>query len=113
MDQKIKLIISFVIPWLLFVAASIPLILNKIPPNGLYGFRTAKTLIKTEYWYKANRFGGLCLFISAVIALTGLILLFINKDRITFDLMNTIGFSLFAGPITVSIILTILYIEKL
>ena len=38
-----------VIPVVL-IALSIPLIPGKVPPNGLYGFRTPKTLSSRDVW---------------------------------------------------------------
>lgn len=47
-----------VVPVVLVVVA-VPLILNKVPPNGLYGFRTPKTLSSPAVWYPANRRSGI------------------------------------------------------
>lgn len=33
---------------------SVPLILGKIPPNPIYGFRTAKTRSDPKIWYPVN-----------------------------------------------------------
>ena len=43
---------------LLLAALSVPLILQKIPPNGLYGFRLPSTINNTQLWYKVNAFAG-------------------------------------------------------
>lgn len=40
------------------MAVSIPLVLNAVPPNGLYGFRTPKTMSSPGVWYPANRRSG-------------------------------------------------------
>ena len=40
------------------IAVSIPLILKRIPPNPVYGFRTFKTLSSPEIWYAANSVAG-------------------------------------------------------
>jgi hypothetical protein len=42
----------------LLILISIPLILNKIPMNNLYGFRISKSFISEENWYKINNYGG-------------------------------------------------------
>lgn len=39
---------------LLVVALAIPLLLEKVPPNAWYGFRTPRTLSNSEVWYSAN-----------------------------------------------------------
>ena len=45
---------------------SIPLILQRVPPNRLYGFRSAKTLSSPAIWYRANTYSGWALFIAAI-----------------------------------------------
>jgi len=39
---------------ILLAAISIPLILRKIKPNGLYGFRVKQTLEDPALWYAVN-----------------------------------------------------------
>ncbi len=43
---------------LVLAGLSVPLILHKIPPNGLYGFRIPATLNDPGLWYKVNSFAG-------------------------------------------------------
>jgi uncharacterized membrane protein len=50
-------------------AIAVPLVFDLIPPNGLYGFRTPKTMSSPEIWYAANRASGLYLIAAAAIAL--------------------------------------------
>jgi len=57
---------SFLVPCGIIALASIPLMLNLVPPNGLYGFRTRQTLANSELWFRANRFAGCALFIASV-----------------------------------------------
>lgn len=47
---------------------AIPMALGKVPPNGLYGFRTSKTLSSPEIWYPANRAAGGFMLAAAVLA---------------------------------------------
>jgi len=54
---------------LLFIALAVPLILQKVPPNCVYGFRTRKTMSNPAVWYKANRFMGYGLVVSALVSL--------------------------------------------
>lgn len=44
-----------------------PLVRRKIPPNGLYGYRTRATLSDTELWYAANAHFGRRLLWAAFI----------------------------------------------
>ena len=65
---------------ILFIAISIPLILDRVPPNSTYGFRTTKTLSDPKIWYAANRIAGHDLLIAGlVIALGSLAMLFLGQ----------------------------------
>jgi hypothetical protein len=46
-----------VIVWLIFLGVLKPLVQRKIGRNGLYGFRTPRTLASDEAWYAVN-YGG-------------------------------------------------------
>ena len=52
-----KFAIGIFVPFVA-LALSVPLILEKVPPNNTYGFRTSKTLSAPEIWYPANRVAG-------------------------------------------------------
>jgi hypothetical protein len=59
----------------LFAAISVPLIIRVVPPNGLYGFRTAATQSSPAIWYPANAFMGWALLVAAALSTTLLIVL--------------------------------------
>lgn len=52
------LTILFASSGLLLTALSIPLILRRVPPNPLCGFRVASTLAEPAVWYAVNRHAG-------------------------------------------------------
>ncbi|GMV98968.1 MAG: hypothetical protein AMXMBFR84_01080 [Candidatus Hydrogenedentota bacterium] len=43
---------------LVIIAVSLPLILNKIPPNHFYGVRIPKAFESERNWYDINAYGG-------------------------------------------------------
>ena len=59
-----------VLGWVLIVLG-IPLAMQKIPPNGFYGFRTAKTLSDSEDWYRANSYAGKAFILSGLASVVG------------------------------------------
>ena len=61
-------LLVYVVP-LIVAAASLPMILGKVGPNRIYGFRTRKTLSDPSIWYPANRAAGWFTLASAVVAL--------------------------------------------
>ena len=54
---------------------SVRLILGVVPPNGIYGFRTAVTLSSRAVWYPANAFAGWALLSAASVSATLLAIL--------------------------------------
>ena len=59
---------SFLLPCAIIAVASIPLIFNVVPPNGVYGFRTRQTRANRELWFRANRFAGCAFFIASAVS---------------------------------------------
>jgi uncharacterized membrane protein len=63
---KTYMLLMQVIPGLLLIALSVPLIRGKIGPNPWYGFRVRRTLEDPAVWYKANAFAGKTLICAAI-----------------------------------------------
>lgn len=63
---------------LLFLALALPLLKNKVPPNGIYGVRLAKSFASRENWYAINRYGAKQLIVwsgaSLLVTITGFFL---------------------------------------
>jgi len=113
MEIRSYLLLIFLIIGITEVILSIPLILEKVPRNGLYGFRTQKTQSSDEIWYKSNKFIARDLFISGLIVVIGnLILLFINSEM---SLRNTtiIGLLTIIIPIIITLYRGFNYLEQL
>ena len=54
---------------LLMILVSVPMVMRRVPPNGLYGFRTPKTLSNPQIWYQANRLAGVNLIVAAILTM--------------------------------------------
>lgn len=84
---------------IMFVALSIPLIQERVPPNRVYGFRTRKTLSDPKIWYAANRASGQDLFVAgAVITISSVVMLLFGRglkpEHVVFMLLAVMVFSL-------------------
>ena len=66
----------YVIFGLLLIGLSVPLLLDKIPPNGWYGFRVPSTLYNPDLWYKVNRYAARWLLLSGIITVVAAVLLY-------------------------------------
>jgi formate hydrogenlyase subunit 3/multisubunit Na+/H+ antiporter MnhD subunit len=69
-----KLLTLFIVPVTL-IALSIPMILQKVPRNHWYGFRTSYTLSSDEVWYHANRDSGVALLVAGLVWLVAALVL--------------------------------------
>ena len=63
------------------IAISLPMMYDKVPPNGFYGFRTPRTMSDPNLWYPANRVAGRNLAVAGVIvSTTALVVFAIHKS---------------------------------
>jgi uncharacterized membrane protein len=98
---------------LLFISMSIPLVLEKVPPNRRYGFRVAKTFSSERIWYSANRVAGYDrLFVGVVTAITAMV------TRLLFNQLGStnahnINFAAFIGALLVGVIHSFLNLNRL
>ena len=53
--------------WIILFIVAVPMAFNLVPPNGLYGVRTAKTLANPDVWRRANVFSGWIMMVTALI----------------------------------------------
>ncbi len=68
---------------LILAGLSIPLLLHKIPPNGLYGFRVRATLDDPQLWYKVNAYSGRRLLVLGLgTALASIILYYTSGNNL-------------------------------
>jgi len=103
----------FLIPSILILIASIPLVLGIVPRNRVYGIRTCKTLSDDGIWFPANKFGGWALIVSCLVYLFISVLMPYSKTTQGNFSIWSIHFMGFLLPLSVGIILTLLYVRRL
>jgi len=104
------IIITYIIASIIIILVSIPLILNKVKPNTLYGFRTFKTLSNKEILYKANKFSGIALLTSSTITIVSVIFL---RYIIGLNEISIVYVCAFLLPLILSTAISLLYVNKL
>ena len=62
---------KYVIAGIVFITISIPSILQLVPPNNYWGFRTTKTFSDERIWYAANRVSGIDLLLAGLAIVIG------------------------------------------
>ena len=105
------LLILFTGSGLFLAAISVPLILRKIGPNPLYGFRVKRTLEDPAVWYPVNAYAAKrLLIVGLVISISAILLFFVpGIDLLVYALANA-GIAL-AG-LLVAVIQSFLYLRS-
>ena len=73
---------------------AIPLILRRVPPNGIYGVRTRASFASESDWYRINCIGG------RYLALSGLLILIVGAVGFLLPLSMFGAYSITAAIIT-------------
>jgi hypothetical protein len=86
-------LIFFVLAGLTSAGLAIPMILGKLKPNGMYGFRTPKTLSSDDVWYKSNAYMGRLLLGWGLAVSAGSVILYLvpalRQDLAAYNLSVT------------------------
>ena len=99
--------LSLLIPCAIIAVASIPMMMGIVPPNGLYGFRTRRTLADPELWFKANRFAGFALFIAALTSAG----IFLARPEFALG-RSLIGVAVLVVPLLVALAASFIYVAR-
>lgn len=68
---------------LLILGLAIPLILRRVPPNGIYGIRTKASFASESDWYRINSVGGRQLAVSGgILFIVGVVGLFLPASML-------------------------------
>jgi hypothetical protein len=103
----------FLIPAILILIASIPLVIGIVPRNRVYGIRTCKTLSDDSIWYPANRFGGWSMIIASCLYLGLAWVMPYDKKLIDNFPVWTVHFCGFIIPLGIGVMATLLYCKRL
>jgi len=103
----------FFYPAAIISLLSIPLVFSLVPRNCFYGVRTPKTLADEQVWNRANRFGGWLFLVSGAVYLMFATLYPMSSTRDPRFTLWLAHLVMFALPLLVSVIWTILYCRRL
>ncbi len=102
----------YVIFGALLVALAVPLLRDKIPPNGWYGFRVPSTLYNPDLWYKVNRYMARWLLLTGVVTVAGAVA-FSRVPGLSVDRYAWLCLVVFAVPFVVGVVLSFRYLRRL
>lgn len=105
------LLIVFTVNGLLLAGLSVPLILRKIGPNGLYGFRVKKTLEDPAVWYPVNAYAARrLLVVGLAISVSANVLFFVPGIDVVRYALGIAGIALLG--LLVAILQSFLYLRS-
>jgi uncharacterized membrane protein len=107
------LLITYVILGLLLAVMSIPLLLDKVPPNPWYGFRVPSTLSDETRWYKANRYIARGLLATGIITVVGALALYVFAPGLSVDAYAWLVLAVFGAPMLVTVVAGFRYLRRL
>ena len=106
-------IIIFILVGLSEIISGLPLLLEKVKPNWLYGLRFLRAMSSEEIWYKSNKYFGRDIVVSGILLVLASLILLLFKSSLS--LTETFLFCLFfiALPIIIILIGAFIYLKKL
>lgn len=107
-----KFLIGVGVP-LLILLLSIPMVMGKVPPNGVYGFRTPKTLSSPEIWYPANRASGWFMLAAMAVAICFNLALWWTYPDWPLERMVSWMTGGMMVPLAISLLASLIYIGRL
>ena len=113
MSPQYLLVGMFLVDGLLLAGVSLPLIASRIPRNGMYGFRTPKTLASDDVWYAANRYAGRALFWAGAAIVAGSLVLLPFAGGLGTDAVACLGLALTLVPLGVAVARSFRYLSRL
>jgi hypothetical protein len=114
MEHALYLALSVFVLALIVAGAGIPLMLGKVKRNGIYGFRTRKTMRDDATWYAANRFGGKALIVCGVVmAVLGATLVPLSLFGVPDSAINVLAVAFELGPVLLMAAVAFAYDAKL
>ncbi|MBT9547509.1 MAG: SdpI family protein [Candidatus Sericytochromatia bacterium] len=106
-----KGLITLIACYGLFILLAIPLMLKKIPPNPIYGYRTRALIKVPELWFEVNAYFGLCLLLSSLF-MGGVCLFLFAWRGLSASLFLNLSIVLMLSPVAVSGILTTVFLRE-
>jgi uncharacterized membrane protein len=106
------LLIFYLATGTLLVVLSLPLLLGKVGPNALYGFRVSRTLNDPRVWDATNRFAARRLIAAAVSIMAAAVALYFVPG-VSLDVYALACLGVFAVVFTVGLVQSVRYMRSI
>lgn len=109
----VKSLVTILACALLFCLISIPLIQRKISRNGLYGFRTTKSLSSDQIWYDVNAYFGKAFLISNLTTAIAMIVLYSIRQQLPLEYFMQFSTATLIIPSVIAVVFTFIYLHTI
>jgi hypothetical protein len=106
------LLVMYVVFGLLLAGLAVPLLLDKVSPNGWYGFRVPSTLENPNLWYKVNRYMARWMLAAGIITVVGAVALYFVPG-LSVDAYAWLCLLVFALPFGLGVFFSFRYLRRL
>jgi uncharacterized membrane protein len=114
MEHALYLAASVFVLALIVAGLGVPLMLGKVKRNGIYGFRTFKTMRDDATWYAANRYGGKALIVCGVVmAVLGATLVPLSMLGVSNSMISVLSVAFELAPILLVAAIAFAYDAKI
>ena len=103
----------FIFVRVLEIIMGLLLLLGKIKPNALYGFRTVKTVSNDEIWYKVNKYFGRGFIVAGSIVIACSTFLLLYRSMFSVVEISLIGLFILTIPLVVAVAKSFIYLKNL
>ena len=107
-----KGLVTILVADALFVLLSIPLVLRKVRPTVVYGYRTRATLSDETLWYEANAYFGSRFIVACVVSAVAAVFL-ARPGVFAPDTFLPVSVVLLGAPVAVAGVLTSRFVGRL
>jgi hypothetical protein len=114
MQHALFLALAIVALAVIVAGLGAPMALGKVKRNGIYGFRTLKTMRDDATWDATNRFAGKALIGSGIVmVLLAATLPILSKLGVSDSAISGIAVAFEVGPILAGFVVSLVYAARL
>lgn len=97
----------------LLTLIALPLAFRTIPRNGVYGFRTPRTLSSDAIWYSANAFFGRACVIANLVSAMVMLIIYQHPPSLPQEYLIKLSLAVLLAPLIIAVVLTFVHIHTL
>jgi uncharacterized membrane protein len=103
-------LLFFIVASVLIIVAGLPMAVNRVKPNHIYGFRVGRSMSDERVWYLTNSYAGRGMIIAGIVSLIAALALGPALSPVAYQLTCTFAI---IGSLVVTLIATLIYMSRI